>query len=98
MKLPAFLIGLLLISFGVASPALAAESSSSSSKSSLFDIEDQVLTPDQAFKLALSPQDNNTIEASFTIAPGHYLYRDRIKFESKNATIESIVLPKGEIK
>ncbi len=98
MKLPAFLIGLLLISFGVASPALAAESSSSSSKSSLFDIEDQVLTPDQAFKLALSPQDKNTIEASFTIAPGHYLYRDRIKFESKNATIESIVLPKGEIK
>lgn len=98
MKLPAFLIGLLLISFGVASPALAAESSSSSSKSSLFDIEDQVLTPDQAFKLALSPQDNNTIQASFTIAPGHYLYRDRIKFESKNATIESIVLPKGEIK
>jgi len=98
LKLPAFLIGLLLISFGVASPALAAESSSSSSKSSLFDIEDQVLTPDQAFKLALSPQDNNTIQASFTIAPGHYLYRDRIKFESKNATIESIVLPKGEIK
>ena len=98
MKLSAFLIGLLLISFGVASPALAAESSSSSSKSSLFDIEDQVLTPDQAFKLALSPQDNNTIQASFTIAPGHYLYRDRIKFESKNATIESIVLPKGEIK
>lgn len=98
MKLPAFLIGLLLISLSAASPALAAESNSSSSKSSLFDSEDQVLTPDQAFKLALSPQDNNTIQASFTIAPGHYLYRDRIKFESKNATIENIVLPKGEIK
>lgn len=98
MKLPAFLIGLLLISFSAALPAIAAESSSSSSKNSLFDIEDQVLTPDQAFKLALSPQDNNTIQASFTIAPGHYLYRDRIKFESKNATIKSIVLPKGEIK
>ena len=98
MKLPAFLIGLLLISFSAASPALAAESSSSLSKSSLFDSEDQVLTPDQAFNLAISSQDKNTVQASFTIAPGHYLYRDRIKFESKNATIERIVLPKGEIK
>ncbi len=98
MKLPAFLIGLLLISFSAASPALAAESSSSLSKSSLFDSEDQVLTPDQAFKLTISPQDKNTVQASFTIAPGHYLYRDRIKFESKDATIERIVLPKGEIK
>ncbi len=98
MKLPAFLIGLLLISFSAASPALAAESSSSLSKSSLFDSEDQVLTPDQAFNLAISSQDKNTVQASFTIAPGHYLYRDRIKFESKDATIERIVLPKGEIK
>lgn len=98
MKLPAFLIGLLLISLSTASPALATESSSSVSKNSLFDSEDQVLTPDQAFKLVLSAQDKNTVQASFTIAPGHYLYRDRIKFESKNAAIESIVLPKGEIK
>ena len=98
MKLPAFLIGLLLISFSTASPALATESSSSVSKNSLFDSEDQVLTPDQAFKLVLSAQDKNTIQASFTIAPGHYLYRDRIKFESKNATIDRIDLPKSEIK
>lgn len=98
MKLPAFLIGLLLISFSTASPALATESSSSVSKNSLFDSEDQVLTPDQAFKLVLSAQDKNTIQASFTIATGHYLYRDRIKFESKNATIDRIDLPKGEIK
>lgn len=98
MKLPAFLIGLLLIVISTASPALAAESSSSLSKSRLFDNEDQVLTPDQAFKLVLSAQDKNTVQASFTIAPGHYLYRDRIKFESKNATIDRIDLPKGEIK
>lgn len=98
MKLLAFLIGLLLISFINASPALATESSSSVSKNSLFNSEDQVLTPDQAFKLTISPQDKSTVQASFTIAPGHYLYRDRIKFESKNATIDRIDLPKGEIK
>ena len=68
------------------------------SKNSLFISEDQVLTPDQAFKLTISPQDKSTVQASFTIAPGHYLYRDRIKFESKNATIDRIDLPKGEIK
>jgi len=98
LKLLAFLIGLLLISFINASPALATESSSSVSKNSLFISEDQVLTPDQAFKLTISPQDKSTVQASFTIAPGHYLYRDRIKFESKNATIDRIDLPKGEIK
>lgn len=98
MKLLAFLIGLLLISFINASPALATESSSSVSKNSLFNSEDQVLTPDQAFKLTISLQDKSTVQASFTIAPGHYLYRDRIKFESKNATIDRIDLPKGEIK
>lgn len=98
MKLLAFLIGLLLISFINASPAFATESSSSVSKNSLFISEDQVLTPDQAFKLTISPQDKSTVQASFTIAPGHYLYRDRIKFESKNATIDRIDLPKGEIK
>lgn len=98
MKLPAFLIGLLLISLSATSPAFAADSSSSISKNSLFDSEDQVLSPDQAFKLALSAQDTHSIQASFTVAPGHYLYRDRIKFESKNATIESVDLPKGDIK
>jgi thiol:disulfide interchange protein DsbD len=98
LKLLAFLIGLLLISFINASPAFATESSSSVSKNSLFISEDQVLTPDQAFKLTISPQDKSTVQASFTIAPGHYLYRDRIKFESKNATIDRIDLPKGEIK
>lgn len=98
MKLLAFLIGLLLISFINASPAFATESSSSVSKNSLFISEDQVLTPYQAFKLTISPQDKSTVQASFTIAPGHYLYRDRIKFESKNATIDRIDLPKGEIK
>jgi len=98
LKLLAFLIGLLLISFINASPAFATESSSSVSKNSLFISEDQVLTPDQAFKLKISSQDKSTVQASFTIAPGHYLYRDRIKFESKNATIDRIDLPKGEIK
>ena len=32
------------------------------------------------------------------MAPGHYLYRDRIKFKSNNAQIGEITFPKGDIK
>lgn len=97
LKHTAFLIGLLLISVSVATPAITNENSSSTS-ASLFDSEDQVLSPDQAFKLAVNVQDKATLQANFTIAPGHYLYRDRIKFESKNAYIDNIALPKGDVK
>lgn len=98
MKLPAFVIGLLLLCFNALTLTHAAENSSSTSAVSLFDKEDQVLSPDQAFKLAISAQDKTTLEASFTVAPGHYLYRERIKFETKDANISGVTFPKGEIK
>ncbi|TCJ17102.1 protein-disulfide reductase DsbD [Parasulfuritortus cantonensis] len=37
------------------------------------------LPPDEAFQLRLAPGPDGTLRASFTIAPGHYLYRDKIK-------------------
>ena len=98
MKLHAFLISLLILCFGMASPVVAAEENVSSSQFSLFDREDQVLLPDQAFKLDVIAQDKNTLQANFTVAPGHYLYRDRIKFESKDIQITEVIFPKGEIK
>jgi thiol:disulfide interchange protein DsbD len=98
LKLPAFLIGLLLLCFNALTLTHAAENSSSTSTLSLFDKEDQVLSPDQAFKLAVSAQDKTTLEASFTVAPGHYLYRERIKFETKDASISGVYFPKGDIK
>jgi len=83
----------------MAAPVVAAEENSSSSQFSLFDREDQVLLPDQAFKLDdVVVQDKNTLQANFTVAPGHYLYRDRIKFESKDIQITEVTLPKGDIK
>ena len=79
--------------------ALATEiSSSSPTKISLLEQDDSPLTPDQAFKLVVNAQDKNTLQASFTVAPGHYLYRDRIQFESKNVSIDHVTFPKGEIK
>jgi len=98
LKLPAFLIGLLLLSLNALTLLHAAENSSSTSTVNLFDKEDAVLSPDQAFKLDVIAKDKTTLEASFTVAPGHYLYRERIKFDAKNATIKDISFPKGDIK
>ncbi len=63
--------------------------------------QDEFLDPDQAFKLALSARDAQTLVADFTPAEGYYLYRDKIKFTLKDAAGASIVkveLPKGEAK
>ena len=60
--------------------------------------EETFLTPDQAFKLSLQTVDANTLNASFVIAEGHYLYRDKIKFNAQNNEISETVFPKGEIK
>lgn len=60
-----------------------------------------VLKPEEAFKLQLKAIDAQTIEAHFSIAPGHYLYRDRIKFSVLSPSqikISDIKLPAGEIK
>ncbi|HEX5539621.1 MAG TPA: protein-disulfide reductase DsbD, partial [Methylophilaceae bacterium] len=62
---------------------------------------DKFLPPDQAFKLNITARDQQTLEASFIVAPGHYLYRDRIKFaleKPAGASIAKVELPEGEIK
>jgi len=62
---------------------------------------DKFLPPDQAFKLNITARDQQTLEASFIVAPGHYLYRDRIKFALEKpvgASIAQVDLPEGEIK
>jgi len=58
------------------------------------------LAPDAAFKLKLSVINAENIRASFIIAPGHYLYRERIKFETEAAgsKIAAVSLPASESK
>lgn len=61
---------------------------------------DDILQADQAFQLAISAKDTQTLNADFKIEPGYYLYRQRIKFEIKSADgrISAINFPPGEIK
>ena len=63
---------------------------------------EEFLPPDQAFKLTLDAIDAQHIQAAFTIAPGYYLYRDRIKFAVKDrpevSKLVSVDLPVGDMK
>ncbi len=96
----------LILSF--AATVRAGEANKSATVNALFasDSQDQFLTPDEAFKLNLTRLDAENIQANFTIAPGHYLYRERVKFsvehtaelKASDAQIVAITLPSGEIK
>ena len=40
---------------------------------------DEFLDPEEAFRLAVTPEGPDRVRLHWTIAPGYYLYRDRIK-------------------
>ena len=79
----------------------AAETSSGSKSLFTEDAEEEFLSPDVAFKLDLNAKDADNVTADFKIVPGYYLYKQRLKFEIKDATtgtVEAITLPAGEVK
>jgi len=63
-------------------------------------VEDELLEPDKAFALTTRVVDAHTLEASWKVAPGYYLYRDKFKFESLDGAValKPAVLPAGKIK
>ncbi len=63
--------------------------------------EPVVLPPDEAFQLTLGAGPDQTLQAAFNLAPGHYLYRDKIKLSLKSpagAALEDLQLPQAEEK
>ena len=58
------------------------------------------LPPEQAFGLQVTVRDAHTLQASFNVTPGYYLYRDKIKFEIKDGAVKirAVNLPRGEMK
>ncbi|MCE9632682.1 MAG: protein-disulfide reductase DsbD [Methylophilales bacterium] len=97
---------LLLLAYLLPSLAFAGllpERSSSADLGSVFSAssDEAFLSPDEAFKLNVQSLDAQTLIASFTVAPGHYLYQKRISFklgEGTKSSISAVELPKGEIK
>jgi len=66
-------LGLLLLALFVGTLARAAE---------------ELLDPEQAFALTVTAQDDDTLLAQWNIAPGYYLYRERLRFESVTPGID----------
>lgn len=82
-------------------PNAFAETGSSGRNLFVDDQEQAVLEPDQAFGLKVEAVDGQTLNAHFTVAPGHYLYRERISFKVKDgagSSIANVELPPGESK
>jgi thiol:disulfide interchange protein DsbD len=59
--------------------------------------EPELLEPDQAFRFAARLKDARSIEVSYQIAPGYYLYRDKFRFTlaPEGATPGAPQLPAG---
>ena len=55
---------------------------------------------DQAFKPILIPVDGSTVEVTFEVTPGYYLYKDKIsvKAVSENVQLGKLQLPVGTLK
>jgi thiol:disulfide interchange protein DsbD len=62
--------------------------------------EEELLPPDQAFKLTVRVRDENTLVAQFEPAKNYYLYKDKVAFKPQNTetSIEKISLPPGKLK
>jgi thiol:disulfide interchange protein DsbD len=60
--------------------------------------EDDFLPPEQAFRFSARPHDAKSVEVTFAIAPGYYLYREQFKFAATGATLGAPVIPAGKVK
>jgi thiol:disulfide interchange protein DsbD len=60
--------------------------------------EDDFLPPEQAFRFAARPHDAKSVEVTFAIAPGYYLYREQFKFAATGATLGTPAIPAGKVK
>lgn len=97
---------LAMVAFAVHPSVMAQQSSSPGIQKRLSDIfsgskEEELLEPDQAFKLKVVVSGPTTLVVDLIPANGYYLYKERIRFALKNArgvAIKSVKLPAGKVK
>ncbi len=58
----------------------------------------EFLDPEEAFKFSARAVDANTIEASWKIADGYYLYKNKFKFALTGAKLGTAQYPAGKVK
>ncbi|MGX0137701.1 protein-disulfide reductase DsbD N-terminal domain-containing protein [Cupriavidus metallidurans] len=91
---------------GVLPPAVAQQSSAPGLQNRVAGLfssnkEDELLEPDDAFKLKVSFKNATTLVADLIPANGYYLYKDKVRFALKDASgvaIEAVNLPPGDVK
>ena len=59
---------------------------------------DDFLDPEVAFKGSARAVDERSVEVTFDVAPGYYLYREQFKFAAAGATLGTAVVPPGKVK
>ena len=66
----------------------------------LFGDQDELLPAEQAFALAGTAVDADTLRLDWSIADGYYMYRDRIKItgDTEGVTLGTPLLPAGKVK
>jgi thiol:disulfide interchange protein DsbD len=98
---------ILAVLWGPASSGLAASAARAASSEDLDAVLDQshkaasaddFLPPEKAFRLSASAEASDRVRLDWIIAPGYYLYRDRIKITDDGAQIGAPQFPTGQIK
>jgi len=59
---------------------------------------DEFLDPDKAFQVSARTLGDTSVEVTFKVAPGCYLYRERFKFAAAGASLGAPDLPRGKVK
>jgi thiol:disulfide interchange protein DsbD len=90
---------LLLISFSLAPSSFALAEENFNLLDSLGGAEDDILDPDDAFKISYDSQPG-LFKVSWEIADGHYLYRDKMQITTDEPGINSnsLIMPQGDAK
>ncbi|MGN6388843.1 MAG: protein-disulfide reductase DsbD, partial [Burkholderiaceae bacterium] len=60
--------------------------------------DDGFLPPEEAFRFSAAMVDTHTLQVSYQIADGYYMYRERFAFAAQGATLGAPQFPAGKIK
>jgi thiol:disulfide interchange protein DsbD len=60
----------------------------------------KLLPTEEAFRFSARALDARTVEASFAVAEGYYLYRDKLRFsaDTPSVAVGGVALPAGKVK
>ena len=86
---PAVLRLLFLLSTLAAQPV--PEAAAPASELPIHSVEQELLEPERAFQLSARHHDSQTIELTYKIAEGYYMYRGRFKFLLEPKTSGKVV-------